>query len=844
VWWRKENLHEALNAAYVGSCDPHVALQSVERSFTVAADGALKMVNGSCLWTDESAAPGMITSGDCDHPQGGWKWTGSASKGEIVHTASSKCLSASLSLGACGTTPWAQAPSASANASQVYLSTASGKNKGTGCLVVVPDNNNNTLGVAVGVADAAGSLLPGKTARVSANDTSAGVSLSLSLKSGMEYTVLVGLQTLRDIGCAGIRPQWQTCHVPPEDAAASLVRAMAPTAARGAAVAASEAFWKGFWSASSVDLTSGSASAPASVSSVERWYYLSQYLLGCTTRDGKVTSALDGFVCIEPVPWDDQFTLDYNLEATFWGAGSSNRLDFIHPVMASSTNPGAVATARLRAQNPGVWNTPSQWHSTVGTTVAGAVCNPACPNLTTTGFRGTEWPSAGMPLGDLRMASSDLQTRFTGGLLATNLIQYYEYSRNLTTLREKIYPFVRDVAEFYLSYAEKGQDGKLEFPYSCAQEGCACRDAAFVKVPNVPVPNSTLQCKNPASPEMGGGTGRCPTANGWMLNHPCYECKPYIATGSADGYHNSHPDVAFASYAFRNAVRFAKILGVDSSMAAEWQGALNAMPEYPAEDYTFVSGTKGEEFNGGAGFLVEAEYGYRAGILPNHSDTTPKVWPWCNKEYPIANFAAMWPTDEIGATQTKDAQLLARAKQTVFGLNKYQAKPWANVNGFCLSWPPAVRVSGRGDAETLLTSFATAIASTTGNNGCVHNHGGMLENIGATVAINDLLLQSHGGRMRFFPAWNATALGAASFTTLRAYGAVLVSGAVDADGLVGPVSLEAEVGGDVVFESAWPGPAAPKITATGGGAIPAAAVSPGVYSFASKAGGKYTISSA
>ena len=309
MWWRKENLHEALNAAYVGSCDPHVALQSVERSFTVAADGALKMVNGSCLWTDESAAPGMITSGDCDHPQGGWKWTGSASKGEIVHTASSKCLSGSLSLGACGTTPWAQAPSGSANASQVHLSTGSGKNKGTGCLVVVPDNNNNTLGVAVGVADATGSLLPGKTARVSANDTSAGVSLSLSLKSGMEYTVLVGLQTLRDIGCAGIRPQWQTCRVPPEDAAASLVRAMAPTAARGAAVAASEAFWKGFWSASSVDLTSGSASAPASVSSVERWYYLSQYLLGCTTRDGKVTSALDGFVCIEPVPWDDQFTL-------------------------------------------------------------------------------------------------------------------------------------------------------------------------------------------------------------------------------------------------------------------------------------------------------------------------------------------------------------------------------------------------------------------------------------------------------------------------------------------------------------------------------------------------------
>ena len=31
-----------------------------------------------------------------------------------------------------------------------------------------------------------------------------------------------------------------------------------------------------------------------------------------------------------------------------------------------------------------------------------------------------------MPLGDNRLADSDLQTRFTGGLLATNLIQYWE----------------------------------------------------------------------------------------------------------------------------------------------------------------------------------------------------------------------------------------------------------------------------------------------------------------------------------------------------------------------------------------------------------------------------------
>ena len=200
----------------------------------------------------------------------------------------------------------------------------------------------------------------------------------------------------------------------------------------------------------------------------------------------------------------------------------------------------------------------------------------------------------------------------------------------------------------------------------------------------------------------------------------------------------------------------------------------------------------------------------------------------------------MWPTDEIGATQTTDAALLARAKQTVYAINNYQASPWANTNGFCLSWPPAVRVSGRGDAATLVGKFARAIPATTVHNACVRNKGGMLENIAATAAINDMLLQSHGGVIRLFPVWDAPSLGPASFTTLRAYGAFLVSAAVDKGGAVSPVALASEVGGDVVFASPWGG-AAPVVTDGKGAAVPVTAVSAGVYSFPTSAGSTYTI---
>ena len=310
VWWRKENLHSALNPAYVGSCDPLLPLQSIVRAFTIDAASNVALANGSCLWADEAAAPGIVTTGACAAPQGAWTWKGPAAGGDIVHAASSQCLSAAsgtLALGACGAAPWAQLPANDGNASHVFINATSGAG---GCIVAVPDNNNNTLGVALGVADAAGKLVSGTAARVSPTDAAAGITLSLSLASGAEYTLLAGLQTLRDIGCAGIRPQWAACAGSPQAAAAALVQAMADTAGRQAAVAASDAFWEGYWAASSVDLTAGAApNATAQLAVVERFYYFMQYLLACNTRDGKVTPALDGFVCIEPVAWGDQFTL-------------------------------------------------------------------------------------------------------------------------------------------------------------------------------------------------------------------------------------------------------------------------------------------------------------------------------------------------------------------------------------------------------------------------------------------------------------------------------------------------------------------------------------------------------
>ena len=155
-----------------------------------------------------------------------------------------------------------------------------------------------------------------------------------------------------------------------------------------------------------------------------------------------------------------------------------------------------------------------------------------------------------------------------------------------------------------------------------------------------------------------------------------------------------------------------------------------------------------------------------------------------------------------------------------------------------------------------------------GVNGNIHLGGGMLENSGATVAINDMLLQvrsakltvadphsclhtncipcscnqwqSHAGRLRFFPVWNSTVLGPASFVTLRAYGAFLVSAAIDSAGRLSDVSIQSEMGGTCVFE--WTDGRTPSVLSSGK-AVAVAEVEASTFAFATVAGGRYVITS-
>lgn len=168
----------------------------------------------------------------------------------------------------------------------------------------------------------------------------------------------------------------------------------------------------------------------------------------------------------------------------------------------------------------------------------------------------------------------------------------------------------------------------------------------------------------------------------------------------------------------------------------------------------------------------------------------------------IIHFSAIHPTGLIGlhsdAYSGNDtaahAKLLETARNTVWGDNERSA--WRPVNGLCLAWPSATRVTDGavpGQAELLLARYTAALNHTMMPNFWPAMSGGGVEQIGATVAINELLLQSHEGFISLFPAWG---LGeSAAFLTLRANGGFLVSASIDATRTIAPgVVVRSEAG--------------------------------------------------
>ncbi|MDO8686106.1 MAG: hypothetical protein Q7J78_05485 [Clostridiales bacterium] len=189
--------------------------------------------------------------------------------------------------------------------------------------------------------------------------------------------------------------------------------------------------WHEFWQRSFVQL--------ADRDFLNQQWFLSLYHLACITRPGSVVPGLFGPWTWEDFPdWGNDCHWDYNMQATIWGAYSSNHLE-----LTAAYNDEVfelLPFAKMRSQE-------------YNKDISGAK------------YLVTTWPINYSKFSKTPyLKEIDFVNPWINGFVAHPLWWYYEYSQDTEFLKECGYPVIKACAEFYESFVQRAPDGKYDMP--------------------------------------------------------------------------------------------------------------------------------------------------------------------------------------------------------------------------------------------------------------------------------------------------------------------------------------------------------------------------------------------
>ena len=217
------------------------------------------------------------------------------------------------------------------------------------------------------------------------------------------------------------------------------------------------AWWKDFWSASYIDL----GTADPRLDMIQRYYYGAQYILGCTSREGKAAPGIMGIWCPTDNPmWENRYQLNYNYNAPFYGTNSSNRSELSLAAFDEILN--YMPEGHRRAGNI---NEIKKIDATyVNQRIAeGTFPENGVPDGLLYSFAiGPDGITVGAN-GYQKEAMYAAYSAYLGG-------QYYQYTKDKTYLEEKLYPYLKACANFYSVWLEKDESGRYNI-YSGYNEG-------------------------------------------------------------------------------------------------------------------------------------------------------------------------------------------------------------------------------------------------------------------------------------------------------------------------------------------------------------------------------------
>ncbi|HWG23271.1 glycosyl hydrolase family 95 catalytic domain-containing protein [Actinospica sp.] len=242
-----------------------------------------------------------------------------------------------------------------------------------------------------------------------------GNQISLTLKPGVTYTVAAAIESSHDTS------DYQSV-------AQSMASSLTP-ASLAALYAAHEAWWHAYWSRSFVQIAD---------QAVEKSWYGSLYLLGSVSRAGKYAPGLWGNWITGAMNWNGDYHTNYNYEAAFYAALSTNHIaqmgSYDAPVLAWMPNGEALAAAN--------------------------------------GFKGVLYPVGISPNGT--SAVDSLYNQKSDAVnLASDMVMEYEYSHSASYARE-VLPYLEQVGSFWQNYVTwDASTGTYEIQNDAPQEGDA-----------------------------------------------------------------------------------------------------------------------------------------------------------------------------------------------------------------------------------------------------------------------------------------------------------------------------------------------------------------------------------
>ncbi|MFC2096915.1 glycoside hydrolase family 95-like protein [Bacteroidota bacterium] len=434
-------------------------------------------------------------------------------------------------------------------------------------------------------------------------------------------------------------------------------------------------WWNNFWSKSNISL-------PDTV--LEKQWYLEQYKFGAAARKGAPPISLQAVWTADNgklPPWKGDFHHDLNTQLSYWPAYSGNHLDL---------EEGFIDW--LWKYRNTFKNYTKEYYETNGLNV---------PGVTTL---------TGDPMGGW------IQYSFgptVSAWLAHHFYLHWRYSMDRTFLKEKAYPWIKDVAIHLDEISVTGKDGKRKLPIS-------------------------------SSPEIFDNS-----AKAWFIN-------------------TTNFDLTLISWTFEKAAELALELGYTEE-ASKWSKILN---EWPGQTIDEDSGLMFAP-----GFPYESSHRHFSHLMAYHPFG---LIDWSNGP--------------------EDQKII---KNTINRLEEIGTDWWT---GYSFSWMGNLyaRAFNGDKAAEVLKTFATCFClpnsfhvngdqSGTGKSKFTYRPFTLEGNFAYAAGIQEMLIQSHTGIVRIFPAipenWENV-----SFNNLRTEGAFLVS-AKKENGEVTEIKVYSEKGG-------------------------------------------------